>query len=170
MTHTTPASASTTRTPAGTERTRKLASDDRVIHMAMKILEERLGTYGVNLANPAVARNYLTLKLAELEHEVFGVVYLDSQHRVIGSEELFRGTIDGASVYPREVVKASLANNAAAVIFYHNHPSGEPEPSLADRQITRRLTDALALVDIRVLDHIIVGGTKTVAFSERGLL
>ncbi|MEZ8170224.1 JAB domain-containing protein, partial [Vibrio sp. FF266] len=100
--------------------------------------------------------------------EVFGVIFLDSQHRVLRTKEMFNGTIDTASVYPREVVKESLATNAIAVIFYHNHPSGDATPSQADRRITRRLTDALALVDIRVLDHFVVSFEDVVSFVERG--
>lgn len=144
--------------------------EDRTIERAMRILESRLRTYGAAMESPAVTRRFLTLKLAELDNEVFGVLLLNTQHEVIEWREMFRGTIDGASVYPREVVKAALNANAAAVIFAHNHPSGNPEPSLADRQITRRLVDALAMIDIRVLDHIIVGGTKSVSFSEKGIL
>jgi DNA repair protein RadC len=101
-------------------------------------------------------------------HEVFACIYLDNQHRVLAFDELFRGTIDGASVYPREVVKAALKRNAAALILAHNHPSGVAEPSAADRQLTRRLKDALALVDIRVLDHVVVGDGETVSLAERG--
>ena len=109
--------------------------------------------------------------LAGRSYEMFGALFLDNRHRVIEFHELFRGTIDGASVYPREVVKQVLACNAAAVIFLHNHPSGEPEPSAADEQITYRLRDALCLIDVRVLDHIVVGsGGRTVSFAERGLI
>jgi DNA repair protein RadC len=97
-------------------------------------------------------------------------LFLDNRHRVLKYEELFRGTIDGCSVHPREVVKAALYTNAAAIIFSHNHPSGIPESSKADISLTKRLTEALALVDIRVLDHIVVGGVETVSFAERGLL
>ncbi len=143
---------------------------DRTIARAMKILETRLGYPGAAMNNPAATRQYLVCKLSELKSEVFGMLLLDSQHGVINSVELFIGTIDGASVYPREVVRAVLEANSAAVILYHNHPSGECEPSLADRQITRRLVDALALIDVRVLDHIIVGGVKTMSFAEKGLI
>lgn len=122
------------------------------------------------LANPAVTRRYLASRLRHLRYEVFACLFLDSQHRPIAFAELFRGTIDGASVYPREVLAECLRHNAAAVILAHNHPSGVAEPSLADRQITRRLVDSLALVDIRVLDHIVVGDGEAVSFAERGLL
>ena len=143
---------------------------DRTIARALKILESRLSYEGTAMGNPATTKKYLICKMSELKSEVFGMLMLDSQYRVIKSTDLFTGTIDGASVYPREVVRAVLEANAAAVILYHNHPSGMPEPSLADRQITRRLVDALALIDVRVLDHIIVGGTTTRSFAEDGLI
>ncbi|MFO7306422.1 MAG: DNA repair protein RadC [Gammaproteobacteria bacterium] len=125
---------------------------------------------GPTLANPHATREFLRARLRDLQHEVFCCVYLDNRHRVIAFEELFRGTIDGASVHPREVVKRALAHNAAALILAHNHPSGLAEPSQADELITRRLKDALALVDIRVLDHLIVGDGTCESFAERGLL
>ena len=109
-------------------------------------------------------------KLAGFEHEVFAVLFLDTQHRLIEYSELFRGTIDSASVYPRELVKETLRLNAAAVIVSHNHPSGNPEPSGADKVLTQRLREALALVDVRTLDHIIVAGGTTTSFAERGLI
>jgi DNA repair protein RadC len=122
------------------------------------------------LTSPEVARSYLTARLRDRPHEVFACLFLDNRHRVICFEELFRGTIDGATVHPREVVKTALAHNAAAVILAHNHPSGVAEPSRADEMLTRRLKDALALVDIRVLDHIVVGEGNAVSLAERGLL
>jgi DNA repair protein RadC len=125
---------------------------------------------GPALANPRATREFLRMRLRDLEHEVFCCLYLDNRHRVIAFEELFRGTIDGASVHPREVVKRALIRNAAAVILAHNHPSGVAEPSQADESITRRLKDALALVDIRVLDHLVVGDAACTSFAERGLL
>jgi DNA repair protein RadC len=125
---------------------------------------------GQVLGSPAEVRQFLQLKLRGLEHEVFACLYLDNQHAVIGYEELFRGTIDGASVYPREVVKRCLALNAAAVIFAHNHPSGVAEPSQSDQRLTQRLKSALSTVDIRVLDHFVVGDMQAVSFAERGLL
>lgn len=121
-------------------------------------------------ANPGQTRQFLTARLRHLRYEVFACLFLDSQHRLIAFRELFRGTIDGASVYPREVVTECLSHNAAAVIFAHNHPSGHSEPSAADRQITQRLTKALALVDIRVLDHLVIGEGAAISFAERGLL
>jgi DNA repair protein RadC len=125
---------------------------------------------GSALANPQVTREFLRMRLRDLQYEVFGCVYLDNRNRVIAFEELFRGTIDGASVHPREVLRHALARNAAAVILVHNHPSGLAEPSQADEMITRRLKDALALVDIRVLDHVVVGDAGCESFAERGLL
>jgi DNA repair protein RadC len=122
------------------------------------------------LANPADTRNYLKARLRAYQHEVFACLFLDNRHRVICFEELFRGTIDGASVYPREVVKRALFHNAAALILAHNHPSGVAEPSHADRNITERLREALLLVDIRVLDHFVIGDKETVSFAERGLI
>lgn len=125
---------------------------------------------GYSVADPADARLYLQARLSGYKREVFAVVFLDNQHRAIEYEELFFGTIDGASVHPREVVKRVLEHNAAAVIFAHNHPSGVAEPSLADRRITERLQRALALVDVRVLDHMVIGDAEVVSFAERGLL
>jgi len=133
------------------------------------LLQERVH-YAEALATPAAVRDYLRLALGALEHEVFACVWLDAQNRVIRFEEMFRGTITQTSVYPREVVKAALACNAAAVIFAHNHPSGFAEPSSADVSLTARLREALALVDIKVLDHFIVAGKDALSFAERGLL
>jgi DNA repair protein RadC len=116
------------------------------------------------------ALTILREQLAAREHEVFICIFLDNPHRVIAMDEMFRGTIDGASVHPREVVKCALQHNAAAVILAHNHPSGVPEPSRADISLTRRLSEALALIDVRVLDHFIVGGSELVSFAERGLI
>jgi len=122
------------------------------------------------LTSPQAVRDLLKLRLAGLPHEVFVCIQLDAQHRVIAFEELFRGTLTQTSVYPREVVKAAMRANAAAVIFAHNHPSGVAEPSQADELLTRCLKDALAMVDVKVLDHFIVAGTRTLSFAERGLL
>lgn len=124
---------------------------------------KREGTF----TNPTNVKEYLKLKLGTHDREVFAVMFLDNQHQLIEFEELFFGTIDAASIYPREVVKAALNHNAAAVVFAHNHPSGIAEPSQADRRITQRLVDALKLVDIRVLDHIVVG-EDCVSFAEKG--
>lgn len=125
---------------------------------------------GPLLSNPSAVRDHLLTHYAGVEREIFSVLYLDNRHRVICMEELFAGTIDGAAVHPREVVKFALARNAAAVILAHNHPSGVAEPSQADELITARLRDALALVDIRTLDHFVVGAGQVVSFVERGLL
>jgi DNA repair protein RadC len=125
---------------------------------------------GPPLTSPRLARDYLLAELRDRDHEVFCALYLDSRHRVMAFEELFRGTIDGASVHPREVVKQALAHRAAAVILVHNHPSGVAEPSHADERITTRLRDALALVDIRVVDHLITGEGTCTSLAERGLL
>ena len=125
---------------------------------------------GDAFSDPASTRRYLMSKLRAYSREVFACMYLDSQHRLIQYEELFFGTIDGASVHPREVVKKALEHNAAAVIFAHNHPSGVAEPSQADLRITDRLKSAMLLVDVRVLDHMIVGDGEVTSFAERGLL
>jgi DNA repair protein RadC len=122
------------------------------------------------LASPGAVRDYLRLAISGREHEVFVCLWLDAQHRVIRSEELFRGTLTQTSVYPREVVKAGLRHNAAAVIFAHNHPSGAAQPSQADELLTRNLKEALALVEIKVLDHFVVAGNQAISFAERGLL
>jgi DNA repair protein RadC len=125
---------------------------------------------GPLLASPKATRDFLSARLRDLEHEVFCCLYLDKRHRLIQFEELFRGTIDGASVHPREIVKLALQRNAAAVIVAHNHPSGVAEPSQADELITQRVKEALGLVDIRLLDHIIVGDGASVSLAERGLV
>ena len=153
--------------------TEKFDDDDSIIEQAIKLIQSKLKTPGMALTSPNLVREYLILQLAQFEEEHFSVVLLDNQHRVIGFENIFRGTIDSASIYPREIVKTALAHNAAAVILAHNHPSGNPEPSDADMLVTRRLTESLRLIDVRVLDHIIVGGcsqTLTVSFAERGLI
>jgi DNA repair protein RadC len=125
---------------------------------------------GPALDSPDTARGFLLAQLRDRPYEVFCCLHLNTRHQLIAFEELFRGTIDGASVHPREVVKSALARNAAAVILAHNHPSGVAEPSHADELITQRLRDALALVDVRVLDHVIVGDGRCMSFAERGLL
>jgi DNA repair protein RadC len=125
---------------------------------------------GKALVSPDAVREALQVQLADYQHEVFLCLFLDNQHRIIECVELFRGTIDGASVYPREVVKEALTRNTAAVIFCHNHPSGIAEPSSADHVITRKLKEALSIVDIRTLDHFIVAAEGTYSFAERGLL
>lgn len=129
-----------------------------------------LMTVGSPLQNPQATREFVQLRLRDLPYEVFCCLLLDSRHRVIGFEELFRGTIDGAIVHPREVLRLALSRNAASVILVHNHPSGNAEPSPDDRKITVRVRDALALVDIKVLDHLVVGDGVCESFAERGLL
>ncbi len=140
-----------------------------ILDWANRILESRFQRSHY-LNNPGLTKDYLHSTLADKKREVFAVVFLDNQHAVIGLEILFYGTIDGASVYPREIVKAALDYNAAAVILAHNHPSGMAEPSTADHRITERIVDALKTVDIRVLDHLIIGGNTSVSFAERGLI
>ena len=147
----------------------KYAQLQATLEMGRRHLGESLER-GKPLTDPAATRRYLLAKLRDMPHEVFSCLYLDNRHRVIAFEELFRGTIDGATVHPREVVRAALKHNAAALIFAHNHPSGVAEPSDADRRLTRRLSDALALVDIRVLDHFVVGDGEVSSFAERGWL
>lgn len=125
---------------------------------------------GAALESPAASREFVRFELIGEKYEVFGCVFLDNQHRVITFEKLFHGTIDSTSVYPRVVVDRALAHNAAAVILAHNHPSGKAEPSTADRNITGRLKDALALIDVRVLDHLVVGAEEAYSFAEHGLI
>lgn len=149
------------------------AAEDRVIANAIEILRQRLANPGEALTNPAAVRNMLALKLAGELSEKFSVLLLDNQHRVLGYETLFHGTIDSASVYPREVVRLCIERNAAAIILAHNHPSGVSEPSQADIQLTRRLKEALALISVTVLDHFIVGGSvdmQMTSMAERGLM
>jgi DNA repair protein RadC len=140
-----------------------------VLAAAREILATRM-KHGDALGSPGAVREYLQLILHDRDHEVFVVVLLDAQNRVLATEELFRGTLTQTSVYPREVVKVALRHNAAGVIFAHNHPSGVAEPSHADQLLTVNLKQALALVDIKVLDHFIVAGTASVSFAERGIL
>jgi DNA repair protein RadC len=147
----------------------KAAQLAAVVELAQRSLREGLKS-GSALTSPGAVRDFLRLALAARDHEVFVVLFLDAQHRVISDAELFRGTLTQTSVYPREVVKAALAANAAAVIFAHNHPSGVAQPSQADELLTRQLKEALALVEVRVLDHFIVAGNQTLSFTERGLL
>lgn len=147
--------------------------DDLIIAHAMAILKERMRISCVSMDSPKTVKNYLALKLESLEAEVFGVLMLDAQHRLIEDVQMFTGTISQTSVYPREVVKSALLYNAAAIFIYHNHPSGIAEPSLSDRMLTKRLQESLALVEIRILDHIVVaGGSGGEAFSfcEKGML
>lgn len=142
------------------------SSLNELLEHAAEVLAQKYKREGT-FTNPNNVKEYLRLKLGSYDREVFALMLLDNQHQLIRFEELFFGTIDAASVYPREVVKTALYANAGAVIFAHNHPSGDPEPSQADRRITTRLIDALSLIDVRVLDHIVVG-EDCVSFAERG--
>jgi DNA repair protein RadC len=153
----------------GATRKEDSMNDDQIVQKAREILAARM-CKGAVIGSPSDSVDFLVLQLAEHESEAFCVIYLNSQNQVIEFAEEFRGTIDGAAVYPREIVKAALSKNAAAVIFAHNHPSGVAEPSAADQRITDRLIAALGLIDVRVLDHIIVAGNNTFSFREHGLL
>lgn len=147
----------------------KCAQLQAVLEIARRVLREDVRRDTV-LNSPGKVRDYLKLALASLEHEVFIAIFLDAQNRLIAADELFAGTLTQTSVYPREVVKQALRRNASAVIFAHNHPSGVAEPSRSDELLTASLKQALALVDVRVLDHLVVAGASTVSFAERGLL
>ena len=147
----------------------KFVQMQAVLEMSRRALNEEMQT-GDALNSPRAVRDYLQLLLRGLEKEVFMVIFLDAQHRVLAAEELFRGTLTQTSVYPREVVKRTLFHNAAAVILAHNHPSGVAEPSQSDRLLTDALKQALALVDVRVLDHFIVAGAGCLSFAERGMV
>lgn len=142
----------------------------RTIKRALVLLDQHLLEPGVAFTSTQAARDWLRLKMGPLEREVFLVLYLNNQNQLLAHETLFTGTISHTEVHPREVVKRALYFNAAAVIFAHNHPSGEVTPSQADKAITQRLLHALMLVEIRVLDHLIVGGTQILSFAEHGLL
>lgn len=142
----------------------------RTIRRALTLLERKLREPGASFTSTTAVRDWLRLQLASLEREVFTVLFLDNQHRLIAHETLFTGTINHTQVHPREVVKAGLKHNCAAVIVAHCHPSGLAEPSNADRQVTTRIQQALELVDIRLLDHLVVGGMEIVSFAERGWL
>jgi len=147
----------------------KRAQFEAAVELARRSLKDELRAASA-LTSPGAVRDYLRLAIADREHEVFVCLWLDAQHRVLRFEELFRGTLTQTSVYPREIVKAGLRANAAAVIFAHNHPSGAAQPSRADELLTRNLKDALALVDVKVLDHFVVAGNQALSFAERGLL
>ena len=143
-------------------------AERKIIDNAKSIIERKLLRDSSVLDSPGLVVEYLTMHLAHEPFEVFGVLLLDNKHRVIKTVDLFRGTVDGAAVYPRVVLTAALEHHASACIFYHNHPSGNPEPSQSDVSLTARLKDVLALVEIRVLDHFVIGGTSSVSLSERG--
>jgi DNA repair protein RadC len=145
------------------------ATAEQILEEARRVIDLKTQR-GEAFTSPELVKEYLVTKLAGFEHEVFAALFLDAKHQLIQYVEMFRGSIDSASVYPREVVKEALHHNAAAVIFAHNHPSGNPEPSQADKTLTQRLKEALMLVEVRSLDHIVVGGRQTVSFAERGLI
>jgi len=147
----------------------KFAQLQAVLEMGRRHLDEPL-VRGAPLLSPGQTERFLRTRLRDYPYEVFAVIFLDTRHRVLAFEELFRGTIDGASVHPREIVRRALTHNAAAVILSHNHPSGEAEPSQADRRITGRVRDALALVDVRVLDHVIVGDPECCSLAQQGMI
>jgi DNA repair protein RadC len=145
------------------------ARPNDVLERAQALLAQRYRVGSPVLTSPALTREFLRVHLGTCEHEVFGMLHLDGRHRLLAVENLFRGTISSSSVHPREVVKSALAHNAAAVVLFHNHPSGLTEPSAADELITRRLKEALALIDVRVLDHLIIA-ESIYSFAEHGLL
>lgn len=145
-------------------------SDDEIVSKALEITAAQLRRPGVAMSSPEVVKNFLTLRLAKSEREVFGVLWLNIAHSVIAIEDMFFGTLDKASVYPREVIKAALSHNAAALICYHCHPSGRALPSEADKRLTEFLSEALAIIDVRLLDHIIVAGVTTYSFAENSLI
>jgi DNA repair protein RadC len=145
------------------------ATADEVLRGARTVLSRRVRR-GVTFDSPKVVREFLTVQLGALDHEVFCVAFVDAQHRLLAFREMFRGTLTQTSVYPREIIKEALAHNCAAVVLAHNHPSGSVEASRADEYLTQTLKQSLALVDVRVLDHVIVAGPDTMCFSERGLL
>ena len=147
----------------------KLAELHAALELGRRHLETTLERQDV-MSSPETTRNFLSARLRGLRHEVFAILFLDNQHRLIAFEELFRGTLDACSVHPRQVVERALHLNAAAVILSHNHPSGVAEPSGADRHITDRLREALGLIEVRVLDHLVVGEGRPVSFAERGWL
>jgi DNA repair protein RadC len=147
-----------------------MTSDDEIIQLALNILTARLKEPGVSLSSPDAVKQFLRLKLASKDHEVFAVLFLDVKNRLIAYEEMFRGTLTHTSVYPRELVKTAMLHNAASVIYSHNHPSGMATPSDADRLLTNAMSKALEMVDVRSLDHIIVAGANTYSFAEHGEL
>lgn len=143
-----------------------MTSDDDIIAQALSIISVRLKVPGATLSNPTDVKNFLRLKLALKEHEVFAVLFLDVKNRLIAYDEMFTGTLTHTSVHPREVMKRAILLNAASVIYSHNHPSGSPDPSESDRLLTSHLRKAMDLIDVRSLDHIIVAGSTTYSFAE----
>lgn len=150
---------------------RYVVASDEMIFTATRAAVERKYPVNTEMTEPRIAADYFKNKLNGFEHEVFSIIFLNAQHKLIAYREMFQGTLTYASVYPREVVKAAISYSAVAVILAHNHPSsGQPEPSQADKAITKRLKEALDLIDVRVLDHIIVGGNTTKSMAEMGLV
>jgi DNA repair protein RadC len=145
------------------------ATSEQILAAARQVLAHRVRR-GASLTSPRSVHEYLTVKLGALDYEVFGLVLADKRHKVIECVELFRGTIDGASVYPREVVKLVLEKRAASVVLFHNHPSMICDRSHADEMITKRLQNCLALIDVNVIDHLVIGGASVFSFAEKGLL
>ena len=148
-------------------RYRKATNDEVLAHVGALAYRSAVGQ---SMTSPRAIKDFLKTRCARLDHEIFGVIFLDNRHRVKHVEDVFRGTIDGSSVHPRDVVKLALEQAAAAVVIFHNHPSGIAEPSQADEMITERLRQALGLMDIRLLDHFVIGGDSVVSFAERGLI
>lgn len=146
-----------------------MATADQILEAARQVIDQKIRR-GASFSSPSEVKDYLKAKLSGYEREVFAVMLMDAKHCLIEYVELFQGTTDQAAVYPREVVKLAMQHNAAAMIISHNHPSGNPDPSRADELLTKRLKEALALVDVRILDHVIVAGNDTTSFAERGLI
>lgn len=146
------------------------SSDAKIVEQALEILARSLRKPGAVMSSPQAVTSYLTLRLARQEREIFGVLWLNVKNAVVATEDLFFGTLTHTSVYPREVLRAALKHNAASVVCFHNHPSGNALPSEADKILTQALKTALAMVEVRMLDHIIVGGTSTYSFAENGLI
>jgi len=140
-----------------------------VIALALRVLEKKHAV-GECIQSPADTKEYLRLRVADYQNEVFGAMFLDSRHRVLAVRDIFQGTIDSAAVHPRVVVQQALKCNAQSTIFYHNHPSGVAEPSTADKAITKRLKDVLSMIDVRVLDHFVISATESISFAEQGLI
>ena len=153
-----------------TPETQSSAQEDLLIEKAMQILDRRLFTRGPKLQDPPEVSRFLKLKLAGMDREVFCVIYLDIKHRALAFEMMFHGDIAQTSVYPRQVLKRAIAHNASAIIVAHNHPSGCPTPSNADRELTQRLREALALIDVKLLDHFIVGAGEPLSMALHGLM
>jgi len=149
---------------------KRSSNGDDLIAAAVQVIEKRFARKHYTIESPGDAAEYLQLRLAGLDREEFMVLFLDARNRVIAAETMFRGTIAGCIIYPREIARSALRRNASAVLLAHNHPSGHPEPSNADIVLTNRIVTALEILDIRVLDHLVVGGAQHVSLAERGML